>query len=57
MFRIADPLRDEALNFRARGEAERVLESDPDLVSAEHAGIRKMLSARYARALELFRVG
>ncbi|MFI5238287.1 MAG: ATP-dependent DNA helicase RecG [Gemmatimonadales bacterium] len=57
MFRIADPLRDDALNFRARAEAERVLESDPDLVSAEHAGIRKMLSARYARALELFRVG
>ncbi len=57
MFRIADPLRDEALNLVAREEAERVLESDPDLIGAEHAGIKKMLTARYARALELFRVG
>ena len=57
MFRIADPLRDEALNLLAREEAERVLESDPDLMGAENAGIRKVLTARYARALELFRVG
>jgi ATP-dependent DNA helicase RecG len=56
-FRIADPLRDEALNLIARDEAERVLEADPDLASAENAGIRKVLTSRYSRALELFRVG
>jgi len=56
-FRIADPIRDEALNITAHAEAERVLGEDPDLVSPEHAGIRKVLTARYARALELFRVG
>ena len=56
-FRIADPVRDEALNLIAREEAERVLEDDPDLAAATNAGIRKVLTARYARALELFRVG
>jgi ATP-dependent DNA helicase RecG len=57
MFRIADPVRDEALNLMAREEAERVLEADPDLIADEHAGIRRVLQARYSRALELFRVG
>ena len=57
MFQIADPLRDEALNLIAREEAERVLGSDPDLVAPEHAGIKRVLTARYSRALELFRVG
>lgn len=56
-FRIADPLRDEALNLVAREEAERVLGADPDLVAPEHAGIKRVLTARYSRALELFRVG
>jgi ATP-dependent DNA helicase RecG len=56
-FQIADPLRDEALNLIARDEAERVLEADPDLVGPEHVGIKRVLTARYARALELFRVG
>ena len=56
-FRIADPLRDEALNLLARDEAERILEVDPDLLRPVHAGIRQMLTARYSRAMELFRVG
>jgi ATP-dependent DNA helicase RecG len=57
MFQIADPLRDEALNLVAREEAERVLGTDPELVAPEHAGIKRVLTARYSRALELFRVG
>ena len=57
MFQIADPLRDEALNLIAREEAERVLGADPDLNAPENAGIRRVLTARYSRALELFRVG
>jgi ATP-dependent DNA helicase RecG len=57
VFRIADPLRDEELNVRARAAAERLLLADPDLRAPEHAGMRQVLRARYARALELFRVG
>jgi ATP-dependent DNA helicase RecG len=56
-FRIADPLRDEDLNVKARTGAELILTRDPELVAKENAGIRKVLSSRYSRALELFRVG
>ena len=56
-FRVADPIRDEALNVRARAAAEMILERDPELTARDNAGIRKVLSARYSRALELFRVG
>ena len=53
-FRVADPVRDEELNIEARVAAERLLERDPDLTTKENAGIRKVLSARYSRALDLF---
>jgi ATP-dependent DNA helicase RecG len=56
-FRIADPIRDEELNTKARVAAEVLLDRDPELTSKLNAGIRKVLSARYSRALELFRVG
>ncbi|GAC1682497.1 MAG: ATP-dependent DNA helicase RecG [Gemmatimonadaceae bacterium] len=56
-FRVADPLRDEELNERARDEATRLLERDPPLVAKEHAGLRRALGERYARSLELFSVG
>jgi ATP-dependent DNA helicase RecG len=56
-FRVADPLRDEALNERARSVAQRLLDADSELRLPEHAGIRDVLRSRYARALELFRVG
>jgi ATP-dependent DNA helicase RecG len=56
-FRVADPIRDEALNVVAREQAEQLLAEDPELASAANAGIRKVLSSRYARALQLFRVG
>ena len=56
-FRIADPLRDEALNETARIVAERVLRDDPELAAASHQGLRHVLTVGYARALELFRVG
>jgi ATP-dependent DNA helicase RecG len=56
-FRIADPLRDEALGERARAAAEQLLAQDPDLTSAGQAGLRRVLGERYARSLELFRVG
>jgi len=56
-FRVADPLRDEELNTRARDAAERLLASDPELKQKEHAPVRAVLTARYSRSLELFRVG
>jgi ATP-dependent DNA helicase RecG len=56
-FRIADPMRDEALNLRAREAAAALLARDPGLEAAEHAGLRRVIGERYARSLELFRVG
>jgi len=56
-FKIADPVADEALNVKARAAAEILLDRDPDLAARANAGIRKVMSSRYARALELFRVG
>jgi ATP-dependent DNA helicase RecG len=57
LFRIADPVRDEELNERARAAAESLLARDSGLERAEHAGLRRVLGERYARSLELFRVG
>jgi len=56
-FRVADPLRDEALNELAREIAERLLTADPELTAPAHAPMRHALNVGYARALELFRVG
>jgi ATP-dependent DNA helicase RecG len=56
-FRIADPVRDEELNERARAAAASLLTRDPGLERAEHSGLRRVLGERYARSLELFRVG
>ena len=56
-FRVADPFRDEALIPVARAAAERVLTSDPTLARPEHHALRELLTGRYRRALELFRVG
>jgi ATP-dependent DNA helicase RecG len=56
-FRIADPMRDEELNERARLAAATLLERDAGLDRPEHAGLRRVLGERYSRSLELFRVG
>jgi ATP-dependent DNA helicase RecG len=56
-FRVADPLRDEELNARARELAERLLSDDPELRKREHAPLKGVLNARYRRSIELFRVG
>ena len=56
-FRIADPIRDEALGERARAAAELLLARDPELMAAPNAGLRRVLGERYRRSLELFRVG
>ena len=56
-FRVADPIRDEALNVIAREQAERLLADDAELESPLNQGIRRVLASRYARAMQLFRVG
>jgi ATP-dependent DNA helicase RecG len=56
-FRVADPIRDELLNEDAREAADRLLAADPELESPVNAPIRRVLGERYARSLELFRVG
>ncbi|MEO8335160.1 MAG: ATP-dependent DNA helicase RecG [bacterium] len=56
-FRVADPLRDELLNEQAREAADRLLADDPQLDSAKNAPLRQVMGERYARSLELFRVG
>ncbi|MEO8622694.1 MAG: ATP-dependent DNA helicase RecG [bacterium] len=56
-FRVADPLRDELLNERAREAADKLLATDPELDSPANAPMRRVMGERYARSLELFRVG
>ena len=56
-FRVADPLRDELLNEQARAAADRLLAVDPGLDAPANAPLRRVLGERYARSLELFRVG
>ena len=56
-FKIADPMRDEALNAAALAAAAEMLGRDPELRAPEHAELRKRLGRRYRRAIELFRVG
>ncbi len=57
VFKIADPVRDEELSELARAAAERLLHADPTLSTPSHRALQRMLTARYGRALELFRVG
>ncbi len=56
-FRVADMLRDEALNDCARQVADQLLARDPLLAAPAHRGLRQLLTVGYARALELFQVG
>ena len=56
-FRVADPIRDELLNEQAREAADRLLAADPELETPANASLRRVLGERYARSLELFRVG
>ncbi|HEY7877534.1 MAG TPA: ATP-dependent DNA helicase RecG [Gemmatimonadaceae bacterium] len=56
-FRIADPVRDEALSALAAEVAGEILAADPPLRRPENAALRGALGERYHHALELFRVG
>lgn len=56
-FKVADPVRDEALHARAQAMAERLLREDPGLEAPAHRPLRQQLTVAHARALELFQVG
>jgi ATP-dependent DNA helicase RecG len=56
-FRVADPIRDEALSEEARVAAEKVLAEDPELNLPKNLGILKVLGERYSRAMEMFKTG
>ncbi|MCR4414046.1 MAG: ATP-dependent DNA helicase RecG [Thermoguttaceae bacterium] len=55
--RIADLLRDTAELDEARRDAAELVASDPGLARPEHARLRRMVIARYGRALDLADVG
>ncbi len=56
-FRFFDPVRDERLLGRARDEAQRIIEADPDLDSAVHRPLRERLHARWGERERLYDVG
>jgi ATP-dependent DNA helicase RecG len=56
-FKVANPLVDVEMNETARECALRILAKDPELRAAENAPLNQVLRRRYARAMELFRVG
>ncbi len=55
--RIADLLRDQSVLEEARREAQSLVSADPGLASEAHAKLRRMMVARYGKALELGDVG
>jgi ATP-dependent DNA helicase RecG len=56
-FKVANPFVDLELNEAARECALALLAKDPELKARENAPINQVLRRRYARAMELFRVG
>lgn len=56
-FRIADLARDAAILDEARRDAREMVAADPGLALEEHARLRRMVLARYGKALELADVG
>ena len=54
---IADLVRDEEVLVRARADAQRLIEKDPNLESELYARLRQLVFARYGRALAISDVG
>jgi ATP-dependent DNA helicase RecG len=57
LLRFADLSRDEAILLEARVLARRIVEMDPDLKLPAHARVRRVLEARHAERLKMWRVG
>jgi ATP-dependent DNA helicase RecG len=56
-FRIANLLDDQDILEEARREAEKLIQGDPELKSAEHAKLARLMMAQYGESLELGDVG
>ena len=56
-FRAADLARDAKTVSEARADAKQLVAADPGLRDPEHAGLRRMMLARYGKALDLGDVG
>jgi len=56
-FRAGHILRDAELLTRAREEAERILEKDPELTAPENKGIRTMVESRWKEKIERLKGG
>ncbi len=54
-FRVGHILRDASLLAKAREEAEKILETDPQLSSPENASLRKMVESRWKAKIERLR--
>lgn len=54
---IADLVRDSDVLNRARQDAKKLVEQDPDLEDAKYERLRKLVFARYGKALDLSDVG
>ena len=54
-FRFADLERDFALLGRARAEARRIVDADPELEG--HSALRRVLEERYGERARMFHVG
>lgn len=57
LLRFADLATDEELLSAARKLARSIVERDPELAMAEHAGLRAILQSRHAERLKMWRVG
>lgn len=57
LLRVGDPLRDVVLLEEARQEAFRLIEADPRLESAAHAGLRRAARALYRSSSAFVKVG
>jgi len=54
---IADIVRDEEVLVRAREDARKLIDADPDLQNATYSRLRQLVFARYGRALAISDVG
>ena len=56
-FRVANLIRDAEILGKARHDAKGLIDADPELSQAEHALLRRMMTVRYGKVLELGDVG
>jgi ATP-dependent DNA helicase RecG len=56
-FRVAHIIRDSPILIKAREEAFRLIQEDPDLIHASHARLKDILIERWKGRMELATIG